>query len=244
MRFQRIGSILMAYACVLAAQQKDDGPQPRVVTPGAAAASAPSDAVSLFNGKDMSGWRTASGEPAKCAVSGGEMSCRTGVGDIVTEETFGDAQIHLEFAVPHMPEHKGQMRGNSGVYLQSCYELQILDSYQNPTYANGSLGAVYGFSAPMVNAARKPGEWQSYDILFRAPRCDASGAVSEPGRVTIMLNGVFVQDHVAIAKKGPGCQLENICSRGPLRLQDHSGFPGAPLTTMKFRNMWLRKLDQ
>lgn len=173
---------------------------------------------------------------------GHDVPCRTGSGDIISGETFLDAQIHIEFAVPYMPDQKGQMRGNSGVYLHSCYEVQILDSYQNPTYADGSLGAVYGFSAPMVNAARKPGEWQSYDILFRAPRCDTSGAVTEPGRATILLNGVFVQDHVAIAKKGPGCQLENICGPGPIRLQDHSGFPGAPDTAMRFRNLWFRRL--
>lgn len=235
-------ALVISFALVwgLAGQQQP-GPQPRVVTPGAGSA-APSDATALFDGRDLSGWRTEKGEPAKCTVSNNELACRTGAGDIVSTETFQDAQIHVEFAVPSMPEQKGQMRGNSGIYLQSCYEVQILDSYENPTYANGSLGAVYGFSAPMVNAARKPGEWQSYDILFRAPRCDASGAVSEAGRVTILLNGVFVQDHVAVAKKGPGCKLENICSPGPLRLQDHSGFPGAPVTVMKFRNIWLRKL--
>lgn len=250
MRLETIVALLLAAAFALGAQEpkkkkraSGDGPQPRVVTAAATAAQPPSDAIPLFNGKDMSGWRTASGAPAQCQVADGEISCRTGSGDILSEETFGDAQLHLEFAVPHMPAEKGQRKGNSGVYLHSCYEVQILDSYQNPTYADGSLGAVYGFSAPMVNAARKPGEWQSYDILFRAPRCDTSGSVSEPGRVTILLNGVFVQDHVPVAKKGPGCKLDNICGRGPIRLQDHSGFPGAPLTVMKFRNLWLRKLD-
>lgn len=221
---------------------KPPAPQPRVVTPGGAA-QAPSDATLLFNGKDMSGWRTNDGGPGKCTVSNGEMGCRTGVGDIISEETFRDAQIHIEFAVPNMPNQKGQLKGNSGVYVHSCYEVQVLDSFENPTYADGALGAIYGISAPMVNAARQPEQWQSYDMIFRAPRCDASGALSEPGRLTILLNGVLIQDHVAITKKGPGCRHENICQPGPIRLQDHSGFRDAPDTLMKFRNIWIRKLN-
>jgi hypothetical protein len=218
-------------------------PQPRVVDPGGPA-KPPSDAIVLFNGKDMSGWHTLTGGPGKCTVADGVMSCRTGAGDIISKETFQDAQIHLEFAVPYMPDQKGQLRGNSGVFLQSCYEVQILDSYQNPTYADGSLGAVYGFSAPLVNAARHPGEWQTYDIIFRAPRCGADGSIAQPGSATILLNGVLVQDHAPIPKAGPGCLHKDLCRPGPLRLQDHSGFKGAPDTTMKFRNIWLRKLDQ
>lgn len=223
-------------------QKKGDGPQPRVVTPGDAA-KPPSDAVVLFGGKDLSGWRNLKGEPSGCSVANGEMVCRTGAGDTVSTQTFLDAQIHLEFAVPHMPEQKGQMRGNSGVYVHACYEVQVLDSYQNPTYADGSLGAIYGTSAPMVNAARKPDEWQTYDMIFRAPRCDAAGSVSQPGQLSILLNGVLIQDHVPITKKGPGCRHENICQAGPILLQDHSGFPGAPDTSMRFRNIWIRKLD-
>ncbi|MCC6343019.1 MAG: DUF1080 domain-containing protein [Bryobacterales bacterium] len=218
-------------------------PQPRVVDPGGPA-KPPSDAILLFNGKDMSGWRTLTGGPGKCTVADGVMSCRTGAGDIISSQTFLDAQIHIEFAVPYMPDQHGQLRGNSGVYLQSCYEVQILDSYQNPTYADGSLGAVYGFSAPLVNAARRPDEWQSYDIIFRAPRCGADGKVAQPGSATILLNGVLVQDHTPIPKAGPGCRQKDICGPGPLRLQDHSGFKGAPDTTMRFRNIWLRRLAQ
>jgi hypothetical protein len=219
-----------------------DGPQPRVVDPGSAM-KPPSDAILLFNGKDMSGWQNVNGGPAKCAVVKGEIQCRTGVGDIVSEQTFRDAQIHIEFAVPNMPNQKGQLRGNSGVYLHSCYEVQILDSFQNPTYANGSLGALYGFSAPMVNAARPPEQWQAYDIIFRAPKCDAAGNPYQGGVVTMLLNGVLVLDRVPIDKKGPGCRQENICQPGPLLLQDHSGFKDAPDTLMKFRNIWIRKLE-
>jgi hypothetical protein len=224
---------------------RDDGPQPRVVTPAATPGQPPSDAVVLFNGKDMTGWKTREGTPGKCGVANNEIHCKTGVGDIISEETFKDAQIHVEFAVPLMADQQGQRRGNSGVYIHSCYEVQILDSHNNPTYVNGMLGAVYGFAAPMVNAGRKPNEWQSYDLLFRAPRCDASGTMTKPGMLTVILNGVLVNDNIPIDKSGPGCRLhENICEPGPIRLQDHSGFPNAPETLMKFRNIWIRKLDQ
>jgi hypothetical protein len=219
-----------------------DGPQPPVVAPGGPA-KPPSDAIVLFNGQDMSGWQSVNGGPAKCAVLKGEIQCRTGVGDIVSEQTFQDAQIHIEFAVPNMPGQKGQLRGNSGVYLHSCFEVQILDSFQNPTYANGSLGALYGFSPPLVNAARPPERWQAYDIIFRAPKCDAAGNINQSGVVTMLLNGVLVLDRVLIDKKGPGCRQENICRPGPLLLQDHSGFKDAPDTLMRFRNIWIRKLE-
>ncbi len=246
---RRLPILLLLVTLPLTAQEKkkkraprEDGPQPRVVTPGSAT-QAPSDAVLLFNGKDMSGWVTRTGERGKCDARSGEMICATGVGDIITEEKFKDAQIHLEFAVPLMQDQKGQRRGNSGVYVHSCYEVQILDSHSNPTYADGTLGAVYGFAPPLVNAGKLPEQWQTYDMIFRAPRCDASGNVSEPGRLTVLLNGILVQDHTPIPKKGPGCRQENICERGPIRLQDHSGFPNAPKTVMKFRNLWLRHLE-
>jgi hypothetical protein len=226
----------------LATAQSQPGPQPRGVTP-AAPGQPPSDATLLFNGKDMTGWHAPEGGPGRCTVRNGEMICPTGAGDISTAALFGDAQIHIEFAVPHMPNQKGQLKGNSGVYLHSCYELQILDGIDNPTYANGSIGALYGFSAPMVNAARKAEEWQAYDIIFRAPRCDAGGNLTAPGSATVLLNGVLVLDQVKIDKKGPGCLAKSICQRGPLRLQDHSGFKDAPHTVMKFRNIWLRNLD-
>ncbi|MBK5291775.1 MAG: DUF1080 domain-containing protein [Acidobacteriia bacterium] len=223
------------------AMGQSDGPQPpHVASPGT---KAPSDAVVLFDGKDMSGWAKEDGSPAGCKVEKGEMVCASGVGDIVSKELFTDAQIHVEFNIPLMSAQKGQMRGNSGVYLHSCYEVQILDSYENPTYANGSCGAVYGFAPPLVNASRRPGEWQSYDIIFRAPQCDGTGGMSQAGSVTILHNGVLVQDGTKLDKKGPGCTKASVCGPGPLRLQDHSGFPNAPHTVMKFRNIWLRKLS-
>jgi hypothetical protein len=219
----------------------DDGPQPRVVDPGGAG-KPPSDAVALFNGGDLSHWTTADGHPAKCDVVNREIHCKTGAGDIFSKEKFGSAQIHLEFAIPNMPQQHGQLRGNSGVYLHGLYEIQVLDSYNNPTYANGSCGALYGQYAPLVNASRPPEQWQTYDIVFHAPKCDTSGKVVQNGTLTLLHNGVLVQDHVEI--KGPtGGGQGNECQPGPLRLQDHSGFPGAPVTVMRFRNIWFRPLE-
>lgn len=217
-------------------------PQPPVVDPGGAAR-APSDAVALFNGKDMSGWRRADDQPAACDVVNGVMSCKTGVGDIVSVERFRSAQIHVEFAVPDMPDQKDQLKGNSGVYLHGCYEVQILDSYNNPTYPNGQCGAIYGIAAPLVNASRPPEQWQSYDIILRAPQCDGAGQVTAPAMVTIFHNGVLIHDRVTIPGPGGGCRFKNECEPRPLLLQDHSGFPGAPETVMRFRNIWIRKLD-
>lgn len=216
--------------------------QPRVVEPGAAG-QPPSDALVLFDGGDLSAWRSGDGSPARAKVIGGELVLASGDGDIHTTAHFGDAQIHLEFLVPEMPGHEDQLKGNSGVFLHDCIEIQILDSWRNPTYPVGMLGAVYGLWAPLVNAARPPGEWQSFDILFRRPRCDDQGAVREAGRITLLLNGVVVQDAAPVERGVPGCGHPDPCAPGPLRLQDHSGFPGAPLTVMRFRNIWLRKLE-
>ena len=217
--------------------QKRDLPQPRVVTPGLQG-SAPSDAVPLFNGRDTSGLVRKNGSPTGCEAKGGELVCATGSGDVYTTEKFKSAQIHLEFNLPLMADKKGQLRGNSGVYLHGRYEIQVLDSYENPTYADGALGAVYAQAPPLVNAARKPEEWQSYDIVFHAPKCDANGNVTEKAVVTVMLNGVLVQDHVTIDKT-----VAESCGGGPLMFQDHSGFPGAPKTVLRFRNVWMRRLD-
>ena len=216
--------------------QKPDA-QPREINPGGPG-KAPSDAVVLFDGKDMSHWTTRDGKPALCQVHSGEMVCLTGVGDIYSREKFRSAQIHLEFAIPFMPEQKDQMRGNSGVYLHGKYEIQILDSYHNPTYAVGACGAIYGQSPPLVNASRPPEQWQSYDIIFHAAKCDAAGKPTVPATVTVLHNGVLVQDHVKV-EKSTGCGEE-----GPLMLQDHSGFPGAPQTSMKFRDIWIRRLEE
>jgi len=220
-----------------------------VVDPGGLGR-APSDAVVLFNGLDNSGWTRLNGNPSKCTVADGVMTCRTGAGDIQSVEKFRDAQIHVEFNVPYMPGQRGQGRGNSGVLLHGRYEIQILDSYQNETYANGSCAALYGESAPLVNACRRPGEWQSYDIIFHAPRCEADGRMQAPGSLTLLHNGVLVQDHVPV-RSSSDCVAE-----GPLVLQDHGQFVGRRIATatgvvegavdtpMKFRNIWMRRLTR
>ncbi len=219
-------------------------PQPRTVTPGRMPGDPPSDAVILFDGKDMSQWSLRDGSPAKCEVRNGEMQCTTGVGNIFSKPAFRSAQIHIEFAPPDMPAVRAngqvdpQVKGNSGVYLQGRYEIQILDSYNNPTYANGSNGALYGVAAPMVNVSRPPDQWQTFDIVFRAPKCDGENLVS-PGSVTSFHNGVLVLENVPL-------RLRLTCAQGageagPLMLQDHE--PNGPKTVMRFRNIWYRPLD-
>jgi hypothetical protein len=217
-----------------------EAPQPPVVTPGENGAP-PSDAVVLFDGKDLSHWVHKDGRPAEWTLKNGEMVCNTGAGDIHSREKIGSAQIHVEFATPYMPNQHDQARGNSGVYLQSRYEIQVLDSYQNPTYPNGSAAALYGQHAPLVNASRPPEKWQSYDIVFRAPQC-ARGEVVQPGTLTLIHNGVLVQDHAAIFGPTSGGAKDDVCTPGPLLLQDHF-HPEAKTTPMKFRNIWYRSLD-
>jgi hypothetical protein len=232
----RLTALCLAAACAALYAQRPEDPQPRVVTPGAP----PSDAVVLFNGSSLDEWSTRDGSPARCHVADGAIACRTGSGDIFSRKKFRDAQIHLEFNIPSMPDQHGQARGNSGVYLHGRYEIQILDSYNNPTYANGSCGALYGQAAPLVNASKPPGEWQTYDIFFRVPKCSPEGRLLERGNVTVVHNGVLVQDHVTIRNIGAGCPAAG--EPGPLMLQDHD-YKGAPMTEMRFRNIWYRPLD-
>jgi hypothetical protein len=201
----------------------------------------------LFDGKDLSKWMMVDGLPAEWTLQDGTMVCPTGAGDLHSRVKFRSAQIHVEFNVPPMREHHGQARGNSGVMLHARgNEIQILDSFENPTYADGACGGFYGVAPPLVNASRRPGEWQTYDIVYHAPVCGPGGQVKSPGSVTVLHNGVLVQDHVPAMPKS-GCLEE-----GPLILQDHNGFGGrrvppstpmkAPTTPMRFRNIWLRRL--
>lgn len=218
-------------------------PQPRVVVPGDALPmfQPPSDAIVLFGGKDVSEWMYRDGRPAAWPIVDGALVSKSGTGNILSKRKMRSAQIHVEFATPFMPNAKGQARGNSGVYLQGRYEIQVLDSYRNPTYANGSCGALYGQYAPLVNACRKPGEWQTYDIVFHAPQCDGSGKVSRPGTLTLLQNGVLIQDHETIRGKTGGANPDNVCEEGSLMLQDHF-HPDVKETFMKFRNIWYRPL--
>ncbi|MDX2020755.1 MAG: DUF1080 domain-containing protein [Deltaproteobacteria bacterium] len=245
MRFIALLSVLfVAVAALAQAQAKaDEGPPPPVVDPGAPG-KPPADAVVLFSGKDTSAFVGPNGPLEGWVAKKGELVCtarhehaeKTGTWDLQTKDSFGAIQLHVEFFVPVMKDAKGQARANSGIYLQGRYEVQILDSYENPTYPMGTLGAVYGHAAPLWNAARKPGQWQTYEIVFHPPVCNADGTTREPGSVTALLNNVLVQDHALIRPK-------NKCddSPGPLRFQDHY-HPDVVATPLKLRNVWLRKL--
>lgn len=223
-------------------QHSTDRPQPRVVDPGPGSLPAPppKDAIVLFDGKDLSKWAQADGKPAAWIVRDGYFEVRPGSGTLVTRDSFGDVQLHIEFMSPSPPRGTGQGRGNSGVFLMNKYEMQVLDSYQNATYPDGQAGAMYGQFPPLVNASRPPGAWQSYDIIFHGPRFDSSGKLTRPATVTALHNGILVQDHVTLS--GPvGHHVrppyEAHPEKLPLGLQDH----GNPV---RFRNIWLRELTE
>ncbi len=222
---------LLASALSLAAADKKAEVEPKVIDPGPP----PADAIILFDGKDLSQWTNEKGGEAKWKLENGTMVVN-GTGSLVTKEQFGDVQLHVEWATPSVVQGEGQGRGNSGVYLQGRYEIQVLDSYKNPTYFNGQAGAFYGNNAPLVNASRKPGEWQSYDIIFHTPKPTPDGKV-EPGSFTVLHNGVLVQDHVPV-KGGSttAAKFTGVTPQGPLVLQDH----GNPV---KYRNIWIRRLN-
>jgi len=202
--------------------------------------SAPKDAIILFDGKDLSSWTNLKGEPAAWKVEDGYAEVAKG--DIRTKDTFGpDFQLHVEFWLPLMPDAKGQGRANSGVYLQGRYEIQVLDSYMNETYDNGSVGALYGIIAPNKEAQQKavkpPEQWNAYDITFHAPRVDDQGKVTEPGRVTVELNGGTLIDDGKFDKLTGGALDNEVGKPGPIRLQDHG-------CKVRYRNIWLVKLDK
>lgn len=205
--------------------------EPTVIDPGPP----PTDAIVLFNGKDLSQWKAQNGGEPKWRLLGDGAMEVSGTGSIVTKEEFGDCQLHVEWATPSVVKGDGQGRGNSGVYLQGRYEIQVLDSYNNKTYFNGQAGAFYLHSAPLVNVSRKPGEWQSYDIIFHAPKQGEDGK-AVPGSFTVLHNGVLVQDHVPIKGDATTAALfKGVTSKGPLVLQDHGN-------AVRYRNIWLRKL--
>jgi hypothetical protein len=209
--------------------------EPPLITPGNGTAP-PSDAIVLFDGRDLSKWRSVDREsPAGWEVKDGYVQVN-GTGSIRTKEEFADVQLHVEWATPSEVKGDGQGRGNSGVYLQGRYEIQVLDSYQNKTYFNGQAAAFYGNFAPLVNASRKPGEWQTYDIIFHPPKKGETGQVV-PGSFTVIHNGVLVQDHILV-KGGAttAAAYQDVATKGPLLLQDH----GNPV---RFRNIWIRPLQ-
>ena len=221
-------------------------PQPAVVTPGTSSTheqpgKPPSDALVLFDGKDLSQWVSLDGSPTKWITRDGYMECVRGSGYVRTLQNFGDCQLHIEWATPTPPHGEGQGRGNSGLFFGlDRYEVQVLDSFQSQTYADGSAGAVYGQYPPLVNASRAPGEWQTYDVIFTTPRFDTEGKQLSPVRLTVFHNGVLVQNNVQLT--GPTSWLERApyqahTEKQPISLQDH----GNPV---RFRNIWLRELGK
>ena len=219
-----------------------DRPHPEVVTPGATPGAPPSDAVVLFDGTSLDAWEP-TGQPwqlengvltVPAREEGEEAST------LVSKQSFGDVQLHLEFRSPSPPQKSSQDRGNSGVWFMERYEVQILDGYDNPTYADGTVGAIYGWKPPLVNASRKPGEWQSYDIVFERPRFAADGSVDRPAYVTVFLNGVLVQNRQPFLGstiwRDVG-KYEAHADAAPIQLQDHD-------SPVSFRNIWVRPLPE
>jgi hypothetical protein len=226
------------------AQHDRNRPLPRIVDAGpgpAQPARPPSDATVLFGGTDLSAWKSKKdGGPAKWKVENGYMEVVKGTGYVETVQAFGDCQLHVEWMAPSPAVGQDQDRGNSGVFLMGMYELQIVDSYENVTYADGQAAAVYGQYPPLVNASRPPGQWQTYDIVFRGPRFDAAGKVTRPARMTVLHNGVLVQDDVELV--GPTANKARPPyaahpARLPLALQDHDH-------PVRFRNIWIRELPE
>lgn len=211
-------------------------PEPRIVA--APSAATPSDAVTLFDGRSLDGWTALDGSAAGWTLLPDERSMRVkgGAGNIVARERFVDCQLHLEFRTPAPATGEGQGRGNSGIYFHGRYEVQVLDSWKSSTYPDGQCGAIYGKHPPLVNACREPGAWQTYDIIFRAPRFDARGSKTESATLTVLHNGVLIHDRAVVdapttaavsAKEEPG--------EGGLMLQDHG-------CAVEYRAIWLRRL--
>jgi Domain of Unknown Function (DUF1080) len=236
------GSVARAQAPKVWKAHDMDRPVPVAIDPGTAsteekAGRAPADAVVLFDGKDLSKWAQKDGSAAKWKMGDGYFETVPKAGYIYTKQAFGDCQLHLEWRTPSPAHGTGQDRGNSGVFLMGLYEIQVLDSYENRTYADGQAGAVYGQYPPLVNASRKPGDWQTYDIIFHGPRFGGDGAVTRKGRVTVFHNGVLVQDNVEIqgttSTEKP--EYEKQADKLPLALQDHNH-------PVRYRNVWVREL--
>jgi hypothetical protein len=211
---------------------------PKVVSPGKTSQDAPADAVVLFNGKDFSAWNGKGGKPVEWTISDGAMTVKGGSGEIISKQGFGDCQLHIEWRTPAVVKGEGQGRGNSGIFLMGKYELQVLDSYNNKTYSNGQAGSIYKQLVPLVNVSRAPGEWQTYDIIFTAPRFAADGRLQSQARITVLHNGVLVQnnqaiwggtEYIGIAEYKPHSMKESLV------LQDHGD-------AVSFRNIWIREL--
>src|SRR5579864_1382415 len=222
-------------------------PVPKVITPGAECNAPPSDAIILFDGKNLDQWVQAKDQsPAKWIVANGVMTVNKATGDIETKRKFRNYQLHVEWRVPRNVTGSGQERGNSGVYLaasgpDSGYEVQVLDSYKNETYVNGMAGSLYKQSIPLVNPTRPPGEWQTYDVVWTAPTFNADGSLKTPAYATVFFNGVLVENHFEL--KGQtlyiGKPFYKKYDSAPILLQAH-GDPSPPIS---FRNIWVREIE-
>ncbi|CAG4989667.1 hypothetical protein DYBT9275_00338 [Dyadobacter sp. CECT 9275] len=219
-------------------------PVPRIVTPGKGLATvsgftAPSDAIVLFDGKNLDSWVSAKdgNGAAPWKVADGILTVLPKSGDIQTKQAFGDYQLHIEWRTPAKVEGSSQGRGNSGIFMQGIYELQVLDSYNNVTYSNGQAGSIYKQTMPLVNASNGPGEWQTYDVVYTAPHFNKDGQMIIPPYITVIHNGVLIQNHTMIQGTTPyvGQPEINPHGRGPIKLQDHNN-------TTSFRNIWIREL--
>jgi 3-keto-disaccharide hydrolase len=252
LRFAVLLSVAVGLSAQGAATKHEDTevwqPEPMVVTPGATDAAPPSDAIVLFNGKNLDEWvSTADKSPAKWIVNRDVLTVDRAAGNIETKRTFRNYQLHVEWKIPANVEGGDQLRGNSGVFLASTgprdagYELQILDSYNNKTYVNGQAGSIYKQGIPLVNPNRKPGEWQTYDVIWTAPVFAGDGSLKTPAYVTVFFNGVLVQNHFEL--KGEtffiGKPFYKKYDAAPIKLQAHRG----PGETNSFRNIWIRPLD-
>jgi len=221
-------------------------PQPKIVTPGESNAnafiSAPSDAIILFDGKDLSAWESArrDGGPAQWEVKDGAFTVVKSTGDIRTKQHFESFQLHIEWFIPENMSGTSQGRGNSGVFLQGMYEIQILDNYNNETYVNGQAGSVYKQTPPLANAMRKPGQWNAYDIIYNAPVFKEDGTYRVPPTVTVIQNGIVLQNNTTILGTTEYIGFPKVTKHGPgpIILQSH-GDPSEPIS---FRNIWIREL--
>jgi hypothetical protein len=250
-----IGLYYLVMICLLSSAQQGDPkltevwtPVPKSITAGKSCGDAPSDAIVLFDGKNLNEWVSSKDTTVQAAwtVNDNSITVKKGTGNIQTKRNFTDYQLHIEWKIPEKITGEGQARGNSGIFLASIgkgdggYELQVMDSYNNPTYVNGQAGSIYKQSAPLVNANRPPGQWQYYDIVWTAPRFNEDGSLKTPAHVTVFLNGILIQNNTEIA--GPTLYIGKPSYRkhgaAPIKLQDH-GDPSEPIS---YRNIWVREL--
>jgi alpha-3'-ketoglucosidase len=250
-----IGLYYLVMICLLSSAQQGDPkltevwtPVPKSITAGKSCGDAPSDAIVLFDGKNLNEWVSSKDITVQAAwtVNDNSITVKKGTGNIQTKRNFTDYQLHIEWKIPEKITGEGQARGNSGIFLASIgkgdggYELQVMDSYNNPTYVNGQAGSIYKQSAPLVNANRPPGQWQYYDIVWTAPRFNEDGSLKTPAHVTVFLNGILIQNNTEIA--GPTLYIGKPSYRkhgvAPIKLQDH-GDPSEPIS---YRNIWVREL--